>query len=51
LLEQLAPGGRIVLPLGGDEVQQLSVVTRQEDGSAAIRPVLPVRFTRLETMG
>jgi protein-L-isoaspartate(D-aspartate) O-methyltransferase len=51
LLEQLAPGGRIVLPLGTDEVQRLSVVTRAADGSPNIREVLPVRFTKLETMG
>ena len=51
LLDQLAPGGRIVLPLGGDDVQRLSVVTRGADGAPAIRPVMPVRFTQLETMG
>jgi protein-L-isoaspartate(D-aspartate) O-methyltransferase len=51
LVEQLAPGGRIVLPLGTDEVQRLSVVTRGADGSASVREVLPVRFTKLETMG
>jgi protein-L-isoaspartate(D-aspartate) O-methyltransferase len=51
LVEQLAPGGRMVIPLGGDDVQRLSVVTRGADGEAAVRPVLPVRFTQLETMG
>ena len=45
LLDQLAEGGRIVMPLGGNEVQQLSVV--EKDG--AIQSVMPVRFTRLET--
>jgi protein-L-isoaspartate(D-aspartate) O-methyltransferase len=50
LVEQLAPGGRMVLPLGADDVQRLSVVTRGPDGEATIRPVLPVRFTQLETM-
>ena len=48
LLEQLAPGGRMVIPLGGDEVQQLSVVSRSNEGDTTIRPVMPVRFTRLE---
>jgi len=47
--EQLAPGGRMVIPLGGKDVQQLSVVTKAMDGSLAIREVLPVRFTQLET--
>ncbi len=51
LLEQLGPGGRIVAPLGAEDVQRLSVITRTEDGSAHVRGVLPVRFTRLETMG
>jgi protein-L-isoaspartate(D-aspartate) O-methyltransferase len=48
LLEQLAPGGRMVIPLGNEEVQQLSVVARGEDGDTSIRSVMPVRFTRLE---
>ena len=47
--EQLAPGGRMVIPLGGKEVQQLSVVTKSADGTLSVREVLPVRFTQLET--
>ena len=47
--DQLAPGGRMVIPLGGKEVQQLSVVTRTAEGILAVREVLPVRFTQLET--
>jgi protein-L-isoaspartate(D-aspartate) O-methyltransferase len=49
LAAQLAPRGRMVIPLGGKEVQQLSVVTKSADGSLAAREVLPVRFTQLET--
>ena len=49
LAEQLAPGGLMVIPLGGKDVQQLSVVTKQRDGTLAVREVLPVRFTQLET--
>lgn len=49
LVEQLAPGGRMVIPLGGREVQKLSVVTKGADGALAVREVLPVRFTQLET--
>jgi protein-L-isoaspartate(D-aspartate) O-methyltransferase len=45
LLEQLAESGRMVIPLGGNDVQQLSVV--EKDGG--VRSVMPVRFTRLET--
>jgi len=32
LLEQLSVGGRMVLPVGSDEAQELRVVDRQEDG-------------------
>ncbi len=49
LADQLAPGGRMVIPLGGKEVQQLSVVTPRADGTLAVREILPVRFTQLET--
>ena len=48
LVEQLAPGGRMVIPLGEGEVQQLSVVEKALDGTIAIRALMPVRFTRLE---
>ncbi|HVT61486.1 MAG TPA: protein-L-isoaspartate(D-aspartate) O-methyltransferase [Thermoanaerobaculia bacterium] len=43
LLEQLAPGGRMVLPLGGVE-QDLLVLTKQPDGSITRESVIPVRF-------
>ena len=49
LVDQLAPGGRMVIPLGGKEVQQLSLVERNGSGDVTIRAVLPVRFTQLET--
>ncbi|HEY0113032.1 MAG TPA: protein-L-isoaspartate(D-aspartate) O-methyltransferase [Allosphingosinicella sp.] len=49
LVDQLAPGGLLVMPLGGKEVQQLTVLTKREDGNLDARPVLPVRFTWLET--
>ena len=50
LVDQLKPGGRMVIPLGGSEVQQLSVVERKADGSVDTRAVMPVRFTQLESM-
>jgi protein-L-isoaspartate(D-aspartate) O-methyltransferase len=50
LVEQLVPGGIMVVPLGSGDVQQLSVVTTGPGGSVAVRQVLPVRFTRLETL-
>ncbi|MCC7121199.1 MAG: protein-L-isoaspartate(D-aspartate) O-methyltransferase [Gammaproteobacteria bacterium] len=48
LLEQLAPGGRLVIPVGstgGD--QQLTVITRQADGTFEREEKLPVRFVPL----
>ena len=51
LLGQLAPGGRMVVPLGGDDVQRLTLVTKNEAGATGTEEVMPVRFTRLETMG
>jgi protein-L-isoaspartate(D-aspartate) O-methyltransferase len=49
LAEQLRPGGRLVIPLGGKDVQQLSVVEKRLDGSIDTRTIMPVRFTELET--
>jgi len=49
LLGQLAPGGRMVIPIGPKEVQQLSVIDKGADGGVARRAVIPVRFTQLET--
>ena len=51
LLDQLKPGGRMVVPLGDGDVQQLSVVTKTEGDRAEVREVMPVRFTRLELTG
>jgi protein-L-isoaspartate(D-aspartate) O-methyltransferase len=48
LIEQLAPGGRMVLPLGPRHgAQVLVVLTRQEDGTLTSRDVLPVQFVPL----
>ena len=48
LLDQLAPAGRIVAPIGPKDVQQLSVVTKSAAGEPQVREVIPVRFTQLE---
>jgi protein-L-isoaspartate(D-aspartate) O-methyltransferase len=48
LLRQLAPGGRLVAPIGPAESEQsLMLVIRRADGSLGGRSVLPVRFMRL----
>ena len=48
LVEQLKPGGRMVIPLGGEgEVQHLVLVTKRADGSYDERRILPVRFVPL----
>jgi protein-L-isoaspartate(D-aspartate) O-methyltransferase len=49
LVDQLGPGGRMVIPLGGKEVQQLSSVQKKADGGIEIREGMAVRFTLLET--
>ena len=51
LLDELAPGGCMVIPLGGEDVQALSVVEKAADGTLDVRRLMPVRFTRLETIG
>ncbi|WP_448208639.1 protein-L-isoaspartate(D-aspartate) O-methyltransferase [Azospirillum sp. sgz302134] len=50
LIEQLKPGGRIVLPLGATERQMLTVVDKDAAGAVALRRIIPVRFTQLETV-
>jgi len=45
LWEQLKPGGRMVIPVGGVyETQRLLVLIKQKDGTRKSRNVLPVRF-------
>ena len=48
LIDQLKPGGKMVIPLGGTDVQQLSLVEKDAAGEATTRNVMPVRFTQLE---
>jgi len=50
LLEQLKPGGRMVLPMGADEAQVLTVVEKDSDGGIRLHESISVRFTRLETV-
>jgi protein-L-isoaspartate(D-aspartate) O-methyltransferase len=46
LFEQLAVGGRLIAPVGGQQ-QELVLWTRGADGQLTRRPLLPVRFVRM----
>ncbi len=48
LAEQLKPGGRLVIPVGGRwDVQDLLVIMKNEDGSTTRKNTIPVRFVPL----
>jgi protein-L-isoaspartate(D-aspartate) O-methyltransferase len=48
LVAQLKPGGRMVIPLGGEgDIQYLTLVTKRADGGHDEKRVLPVRFVPL----
>ena len=48
LVEQLRPGGRMMIPVGNPlGVQNLILVTKDEQGNVRTRGVLPVRFVPL----
>ena len=52
LLEQLRPGGRMVIPVGGVyEVQELVLVTKDEKGGIRKQSRMPVRFVPLVREG
>ena len=50
LLDQLKPGGRLVLPMGPADAQRLTVVDKDASGHTRARELIPVRFTPLETV-
>jgi protein-L-isoaspartate(D-aspartate) O-methyltransferase len=48
LIDQLKPGGRLVVPVGRQgETQSLQVLTRDKSGKVSVRDVLPVGFVPL----
>ena len=48
LLDQLKPGGRLVIPVGGQwQVQDLQVIEKKPDGTTLTRRTIPVRFVPL----
>lgn len=44
LIQQLAPGGRLVIPVGDRFYQKLLVIEKRPDGSIRRRDVIPVAF-------
>jgi protein-L-isoaspartate(D-aspartate) O-methyltransferase len=48
LVDQLKPGGRMVIPVGGaGDIQYLKLLTKRADGGMDEKRVLPVRFVPL----
>jgi protein-L-isoaspartate(D-aspartate) O-methyltransferase len=48
IVDQLAPGGRLVAPIGPQAShQELLLIRKGADGSTTTRSVLPVRFVPL----
>ena len=50
LVQQLEPGGRLVMPLGGADVQQITLLEKRANGELVRQPIMPARFTPLETL-
>jgi protein-L-isoaspartate(D-aspartate) O-methyltransferase len=48
LIHQLKAGGRMVIPAGLPDAQQLMLATKDEHGKLEISEMLPVRFSRLD---
>jgi protein-L-isoaspartate(D-aspartate) O-methyltransferase len=51
LLPQLKPGGKLVLPAGPPDQQQLMLVERDASSRLTSKTILPVRFSELEEPG
>jgi len=49
LIQQLRPGGRMVIPAGLEDEQQLMCVDKDETGRLHTREIIPVRFSSLIT--
>ena len=48
LIYQLKPGGRMVIPAGLPQDQQLTLVEKDASGKLSMKEILPVRFSQLE---
>ena len=51
LVDQLKPGGRLVIPVDGSLGQELVLLVKRDDGTLARTVVLPVRFVPLTGPG
>jgi len=52
LVEQLKPGGRLVIPVGkSSQSQELQVLTKDMQGKTTVRNIIPVRFVPLRRAG
>jgi len=48
LVDQLAPGGRMIIPVGDPYgAQVLQIIEKQQDGSTRVKDAMPVRFVPL----
>ena len=46
LIEQLAPGGGMIIPVGGYS-QRITIVSKDEENNISIREDIPVVFVKL----
>ena len=51
LIAQLKLGGRMVIPIGIPDKQQLLLVEKAESGKLVTKDILPVQFSPLEESG
>ena len=49
LLDQLRPGGRLVMPLGDADAQKICLIEKHADGTTTTLATIPAKFTLLET--
>jgi protein-L-isoaspartate(D-aspartate) O-methyltransferase len=47
LFHQLVVGGRLLAPVGDERSQELTMVTKLEDGSRVVEKSIPCRFVKL----
>ena len=48
LIEQLKPGGKMAIPAGLPDAQQLILIEKDNHGSVTTKDIIPVRFSQLE---